>query len=307
MTTSELDAYQADNSGTVPSLSASIARILLTKTPRHAWLAHPRLNPHYRDERKPEFDRGEAAHALLIGKGRKIAVLPFDDFRSKAAKEAREAAYAERKIPIKQRDFAEIEAMVQSARSQLGQISELGKPFEDGQGELPLYWQEGQTHFRSRLDWLSSDDSVIFDYKTTTNAHPDAFTRKIYDMGYDVQAAFYRRAVRMTGGPERASFIFIAQEIEAPYALSAIALTPAAIDMAERKVEKAIALWRDCMSSNVWPGYPARVCHVDPPSWAEWQWNDREAREIDHPEASQIKAMIDWQAPFVSAKMEDEE
>lgn len=303
----ELAAYQADAQGSVPSLSASIARILLNQTPRHAWLAHPRLNPHYRDERKPEFDRGEAAHALLIGKGRKIAVLPFDDYRKKEAKEARDAAYAEKKIPIKARDYEEIEAMVQSARSQLGQIFELGKPFEDGQGELPLYWQEGETHFRSRLDWLSHDRKIIFDYKTTGNAHPDAFTRKIYDMGYDVQAAFYRRAVRMTGGPERAAFIFVAQEIEAPYALSAVSLTPAALDMAERKVEKAIALWRDCMASNIWPGYPARVCHVDPPSWAEWQWTDRENRERDYPEASQINAMIDWQAPITSPKKEGTE
>lgn len=303
---SDIDSYQAD-AGSVPSLSASIAKILLGQTPRHAWLAHPRLNPNYRSEHKTEFDRGEAAHALLIGKGRSVAILPFDDYRTKAAKEARDAAYAERKIPIKARDWEEIELMVESARAQLGQIPELAGAFVDGQGELAVYWQEGETHMRSRLDWLSPDNDVIFDYKTTNNAHPDAFTRKIYDMGYDVQAAFYRRSIRMTGGHERANFVFIAQEIEAPFALSAVALTPAALDMAERKVEKAIAIWRDCMKHNRWPGYPARVCYVDPPSWAEWSWTERENREADHPEASTIQAMIDWQAPITLTKKEPEE
>src|SRR4051812_43711235 len=49
-----------------PSLSNSLAGILLSRSPKHAWLAHPRLNPNYKPEESKVFDKGSAAHALLL-------------------------------------------------------------------------------------------------------------------------------------------------------------------------------------------------------------------------------------------------
>src|SRR5262245_50563917 len=59
-----------------PSLSASIAHILLSQSPRHAWEAHPRLNPHYEPEEAEAFDLGTAAHAYLLEGAEVFVTLP---------------------------------------------------------------------------------------------------------------------------------------------------------------------------------------------------------------------------------------
>src|SRR3972149_4631152 len=46
-----------------PSLSASVAHLLLTRSARHAWLAHPRLNPAWAPEATEQTDLGTLAHA----------------------------------------------------------------------------------------------------------------------------------------------------------------------------------------------------------------------------------------------------
>src|SRR3990167_5120693 len=55
--------YQGDP-GPEPSLGPGIAKLLVTRSPAHAWAAHPRLNPEYREKESSAFDLGSAAHAM---------------------------------------------------------------------------------------------------------------------------------------------------------------------------------------------------------------------------------------------------
>ena len=67
--------YHADPVGPAPSLSASIAKLLVLKSPRHAWLAHPRLNKAKAEEvekAKRARDVGTATHKLVLGAGKTI-------------------------------------------------------------------------------------------------------------------------------------------------------------------------------------------------------------------------------------------
>src|ERR1700677_1036911 len=86
------EAYHADPCPTA-SLSSSIAGILLDQSPSHAWLAHPRLNPNYvRESADSRFDLGSAAHMMLLEQREdRIVRVSADDWRTKAAKEARAA------------------------------------------------------------------------------------------------------------------------------------------------------------------------------------------------------------------------
>src|SRR5215472_13975214 len=52
-----------------PSLTQSLCKILLERSPLHAWYAHPRLNPDYAPDDDTKFDIGNLAHTLLLGKG----------------------------------------------------------------------------------------------------------------------------------------------------------------------------------------------------------------------------------------------
>ena len=76
-----------------PSLSASIAHLLLTRSPRHAWLAHPRLNPQWAPEEDERFDFGTIAHELLLeGHTNSAVVVDAPNWRKRAASEAKRAA-----------------------------------------------------------------------------------------------------------------------------------------------------------------------------------------------------------------------
>ncbi len=83
-----------------PSLSSSIAKILLEKTPRHAWYAHPRLNPDFAANTDTKFDLGSVVHELMLGKGVGYAVIKAADYRAKTAQAARQAAREEGKVPL---------------------------------------------------------------------------------------------------------------------------------------------------------------------------------------------------------------
>ncbi|KKM79757.1 hypothetical protein LCGC14_1346860, partial [marine sediment metagenome] len=52
--------YHADALLNVPTLNKTTAHVMLTRSPRHAWLQHPRLNPDYEPEVKPTFVLGKA-------------------------------------------------------------------------------------------------------------------------------------------------------------------------------------------------------------------------------------------------------
>ncbi len=100
-------------------------------------------------------------------------------------------------------------------------------------------------------------------------------------MGYDSRAAFYLRGNAATGGPEDARYVYLIQETKPPYAAAFIGLDPAYMELGRRKVEHAIAIWRSCMATGKWPGYPSRIMWAAPPAYAIAQQEEAEMREAD--------------------------
>ncbi len=59
--------YRSDNVGCdLPSLNAGTISMLLNASPRHAWHAHPKLNPDWQARREQKFDLGTAAHRYIL-------------------------------------------------------------------------------------------------------------------------------------------------------------------------------------------------------------------------------------------------
>lgn len=250
-----------------PSLSASIAKILLEKSPQHAWYAHPRLNPDYRAEEAAVFDYGTAAHAMLLeGTQKNLVIVQADDWRTKAARDARDDARATGKTPILERQVEKVSKMVRAAKAAIV-ATELSSIFKLGKPERTLIWKESGIWCRSRLDMLDEKNAIIMDYKTTTNAEPLYLCRRmLVQMGYDVQAEFYTRGYRALSG-KQAAFVFLFQEIDPPYACSLVSLAPSLADLAKRKVDMAIKRWGQCLGGLGWPGYDKRVHHAELDPW----------------------------------------
>jgi PDDEXK-like uncharacterized protein DUF3799 len=267
-----------------PSLSSSIAKILIEQSPAHAWMAHPRLNLQYEREINSRFDLGSAAHTMLLEKhrGDRIVVVDAKDWRTNAAKDAREAAMAQGKFAVLIEQYKDVCSMVAAARQFMGS-TELAGLFEeglaDGLAEQTVIWQEGKLWMRCRPDLFARAQwgNVVVDYKTTENAAPEVFAKQIGRMGYDLQAEFYTRGIKAIDEKEP-TFVFLAQEVTKPYACSLIGLSAAYRSVGQAKVNRAISLWDRAVANHNWHGYPTQIAYAEP---TPWQLADSEAMGLE--------------------------
>lgn len=273
------EQYHRDEVADRPSLSASLAHVLLSASPKHAWTCHPRLNPDYVVETDAKFDLGTVVHSLLLEGMSVMDIHAFPDWRTNAAKDAAEVSRAHGRIPLLSKHAHDVTQMVGAVADQLALMDIDPVPLTDGLPEQTLVWEEAGVFCRSRVDWLHNDYSVICDVKTTSrSAHPDAFSRNLYGLGYDTKAAFYIRGVKALTGITP-TFRWIVVETTAPYALSVVSPGPDVLALADAKVDRALSIWKRCLATDEWDGYPTSVCWAELPAWAESQWLDREARE----------------------------
>ncbi len=260
------EQYHADPCPTA-SLSSSIAGILLDQSPAHAWLAHPRLNPNFvREDGNSRFDLGSAAHLMLLERREdKIVRVQADDWRTKAAREARDAAQANGQYAVLERQYADIVAMCQAAQDYL-LTTELGDILATGTPEQTVLWQEGEMWCRTRPDLISPDQRIVLDYKSTGSAAPDEIAKQIGRMGYDLQAEFYTRGIAAVTQQEP-KFVFLFQEITLPYACSLISLANAFREVGRLKVNRALDMWTTCVTTDTWIGYSNRILYAEPRPW----------------------------------------
>jgi hypothetical protein len=240
---------------------------LLFKSPAHAVANHPHFFKQ-EDDNDPKYSIGSASHSLFLEGIDKACVVDADDWRKKEAKEQREQAYIDGKIPLLTKQYEEVHDMVATANKALGE-SELATTIKDGEPERSHFWQESGIWLKTRPDWLNVD--IILDYKTSDSANPEDFGRKAVSLGYDVQESLYKRGFKALYGVEPV-FVFMVQEIKFPYLCSFISLSPEFQAMGNAKVNQAIDLWRHCLRTEEWPGYPKRIAYVDAPPWSlGWQ------------------------------------
>ena len=146
-----------------PSMTSSIVRDILETAPRFVWQNTKRLNKDAEDTNKTIFDLGSAAHALFTGEGNPIAVIDADAFRSNAAKEARDAAYAAGKTPILKGNMERVQAMADAARAGFAPNSDIGKLIDDPATlkEATIIWTEGGVMHRCRPDFYHPGENVV--------------------------------------------------------------------------------------------------------------------------------------------------
>ncbi len=267
-----------------PSFTQTLAKIVLEKSPLHAWYAHPRLNPDFQSDDDTSYDVGNIAHSLMIGRGKEITVLDdrFEDWRTKEARQLREKATAEGKLAVLSRKFVLAAKMVDAARDAL-EAAGCDDAFSDrGYGEAIIAWEESGVWFRSMIDFYQRFNMVCYDYKTTgSSVAPHAVGRLMADAGWDIQAAMQERGLLALGlSPPHHSFRFVAQEDKRPYATTVVELSESVMTMGRKKLDMAIWIWRNCMKTNRFPGYPAKIIVPEYPGYAEKQWLDREQTEL---------------------------
>lgn len=272
------DDYHADQlpawAGTGPSLSNSIAKIILDKSPAHAHARHPKLGGAPEEPRSLQtFDRGKLAHKLLLGKGAEIVVVDADAWTTKAAREVRDEARAAGKIPALRGAY---DTAVQAADIVRAKLAKRGLILS-GESEVQVVWHEQRIEqpvlCRGMMDHVIIDEredrATIIDLKTTRSAAPVACSNSIVSYGYDTQRAAYTRALERLH-PElagRIDFVFIFAETAAPFAVTHGQLNDVLRQRGEERWPNAVDAWADCLRWNQWPEYVDSAVEFVEPSW----------------------------------------
>lgn len=253
-----------------PSLSATLGKILLKQSPRHAWHASPRLNPQWEPATSATFNIGRAAHRAVLGKGDDYVTIPEELLASngatstKAAKEFIAAQYDAGRTPLKGDVVEQVETMAEICHHRL---AEHGIELDPARSELCALAEVDGIWCRAMFDNVPADPRLpIYDFKTCEDASPPACLRAVMNYGYDLQAEHYRTVWKAATGEDR-GFLFIFQEKEAPHEVCLIRLSGSFEEIAQRRASRARAIWRDCITANEWPGYPNGIHEVDPPAW----------------------------------------
>lgn len=266
--------YHADPCA-APSLSSSVAKILVSQTPEMARRAHPRLNPNFTSGEDSKFDVGSAVHDWLASVGSRIQlILGFDDWRTKASQEARQQARAGGKVPLLDKQMAVVSGIATEIHRQFKNES-----IDLGMSETVVIAQDDGIWLRAMMD--SFAPPWINDFKVTkiNLANDAALARHIVDTGYDLRAAFYLRVAELAL-PElagRLGFRWIFIEEAPPHGIRVIEADATFREMGRRKAEFAIKRWAECTASGVWPHLQGLPRTLSYPSFMENQWLEREA------------------------------
>lgn len=263
------DVYHGDP---VPdgSLSPTRARVLLTEGGplRYRWQqAHP--------QHRAAFDIGHALHAMVLGAGGPVVAIDAQDWRTKAAREARTAAHEQGAVPLLRSDYERVAELAShvTTHSLASELLGVGEP------EQAMFWRHPSgLWLRGQADWLRPDG--IVDLKTTSRIGPRAWGRHAYDLGYHMQAAWYRHLARQLGLGDL-PFWHVVVELEGPGLVYVARFDDDLLAIGEADMQQAIDIYNHARQANRWDGYPAdQAITITPPAWALKQRQAGEAAAL---------------------------
>lgn len=218
---------------------------------------------------------------MLLGTEENLCVLPYEDFRSNAAKQARDTALALGKVVVKEKDMDGVLDTVNRIKAALH-----AKGVDlIGATECAAPWtymsDEGPVQCRLKVDHCIVDKTNGFvwidDFKSCDDANPQKVIRSCIDYGYDIQRYSYVKAFE-TLMPEYAGRIkfrhwFI--ETSEPYMIVPVELDAMFMSLGQMKWDYAANLWAKCLKENSWPSWEDKVQQLSPPKWELMRWAER--------------------------------
>jgi exodeoxyribonuclease VIII len=137
--------------------------------------------------------------------------------------------------------------------------------------EMSGFWKSKHHDFdcKLRTDIINDDIFVIADYKTTTDASPEGFSRHFFNYGYDVQAAWYLQGIKEIKY-QQYEFVIIAQEKEPPYAVGCFRVPEEVLEIGRIKIAWVSQKIEECIAKDKWPSYP-ELSLIKVQAWAKYE------------------------------------
>lgn len=268
-----------------PSLSSSIAKMLVSQSAAHAWCAHPRGANHRKDPTAAMLN-GTLIDSLLVGGDTEVVELPEempdakgklvptrDQFKLDSARKWRDDHAAAGRLPVSRDDYRYARTACDNIRENLFKHYKLEL---NGESQVTGLWQSGGVWCRLRMDHWKEQEGLILDVKTAEDANPRALGARCYSFGYDIQDAAYRQGVE-TLIPElggRARMLFVFCETTPPYEVVVSPMAGSMRAVGEARWNQAIKLWGECLASGKFPGYVTDAVGIEAPVWAMKQMEE---------------------------------
>lgn len=244
-----------------PELSAS--QIKAINTNPHRW-NHDRITGKGRRP-TPAMILGSAVHSFIFEDGADVVLLDVDDYKTKVAREDRDAALAADKYPLKNSEWDHAKAMADSAlrNPQVRELMKTGSP------EVSFFTEDPSTGqpLRGRVDWMDFESLRIVDVKTTDSADPAVFAKQAGRMGWHVSAAHYGDSWGQHEGTGPWEVLFVLIERDAPHTVSVCRLGPGSLDLGRSAIQRGIRTYRQAAMTNKWENPWPGVTTVDLPAY----------------------------------------
>ena len=256
----------------------SLAKVLIEKSPRHAWHAYQRGED---EDPTVAKNRGQLVDQMLFGVVSKPVVLVHaNDFRTNAAKAAKASALAEGGIPILAKKYEELKDIVAAL---MVDLEAQGVDLSVGKAQVDVEWDSVtnagiKVPCKGKLDHLTLEGdpkspyaAIIRDLKTTVDASPEGVAKSMVKYGAHIQREAYVEAIN-TLYPSvegRVQFQFIYAEVNG---ITAVTLAEPAGSMralGAQQWRRAVATWEKCLRAREWPAYtrPGEVLQIEAKPW----------------------------------------
>ena len=222
-------------------------------------------------EETPTMIFGAAFHTYTLQPelfDQEFAVMPAGmKLTTKEGKDFALIAEKENKAIVKWNDWEIMKAMGKSLENHSTAKALLSS---EGPREISGFWVDERTGLECRLrtDFITSQDRIVVDLKTTTDARLEPFMSKISNLHYHWQGSFYLAGVNEITKVEHENFVIIAIEKEPPYAVAVYRLDNAMIYMGQEELKILMDEFKECKEKDHWPAYlPDEIQPISLPKW----------------------------------------
>ena len=105
---------------------------------------------------------------------------------------------------------------------------------------------------KARVDGIKRD--TILEYKTTKDASEKAFFSTAVKLGYDMAAGWYHHGAKQCAVVQKPAYIFIVQEVDAPYEVAVYEAPQTFLEIGYSKAESIAKQYRECERTGIWTG-----------------------------------------------------
>ena len=134
--------------------------------------------------------------------------------------------------------------------------------------DLPFEYRVWKCQFD--FSWKEDQKTNGIDLKTDIDPSPDAFQKKVFDLGYDFQAAFYMKGLEECG-INPGIWLWIAVETKEPWTTHVHYATPETMEIGWRRVQMAVDKLKAYLKDDKKRPYGTKVNHIKPPRWLDYQ------------------------------------